>query len=286
MTFETSQFDTVTVEDRGDGVALLWLDRPDRGNAFTFQMQGELHQALAELDASDDVRVIVVTGRGRFFSTGADLEAGGSTFAQSAEETAKLRETMALRPRPWNLSTPVIGALNGAAVGLGLTLTLQWDIRVFADDAKYGFLFPRRGLTPEAGSAWFLPRLVGLSRATELLLTGRFFTGQQAAAIGLGSSSVPADKVLETALNLASEIAVNCSPTSIAMVKTLLREVTPLADVEEAWSRDWEIFRWIGRGPDAAEGVRAFLEKDAPSWTGSKHVDPPAPSDRPWESPE
>jgi enoyl-CoA hydratase/carnithine racemase len=248
-------------------------------------MQAELHQALAELDASDQVRVIVVTGRGRFFSTGADLEAGGSTFAQSAEETARLRETMAVRPRPWNLTTPVIGALNGAAVGLGLTLTLQWDIRIFAEDAKYGFVFPRRGLTPEAGSTWFLPRLVGLGRATELLLTGRFFVGQEAAAIGLGVRSLPAGEVLDAALEMATDVATNCSPTSLAMIKEMLRELTPLDDVEDAWSKDWEIFRWIGREPDAAEGVRSFLEKDTPSWKGSKRAQHPALPDRPWGDP-
>jgi len=285
VTFETSVFDTVSIEDRGEGVALVWLDRPDRGNAFTFGMQAELHQALAELDADEAVRVIVVTGRGRFFSTGADLEVGGSTFAQSDDETALLRDTMAVRPRPWNLATPVIGALNGAAVGLGLTLTLQWDIRVFADDAKYGFTFPQRGLTPEAGSAWFLPRLVGLSRATELLLTGRFFNGQEAAAIGLAAQSVPAEEVLATAIGIASDIARTCSPTSVAQIKELFRDVTALADVEEAWSRDWEIFRWIGREPDAAEGVRAFLEKDQPAWTGSKHSVHPVLPGHPWGSP-
>jgi len=286
VSFAEGDFETVTIEDRGDGVALLWLDRPDRGNAFTFQMQDELHSALRQLDQSEDVRAIVVTGRGRFFSTGADMEAGGATFSQSADETDALRATMANRPRPWRLATPVIGALNGAAVGLGLTLTLQWDIRIFADDAKYGFIFPRRGLTPEAGSIWLLPRLVGLSRATELLLTGRFFDGQESAAIGLAARSVPTVEVLPTALGMAKDISENCAPASVALVKEMLYDVTPLRDLEEAWSRDWEIFRWMGRQPDAAEGVRAFLEKEQPLWTGSKHAKPPAPPDQPWGRPD
>lgn len=285
MSHEFSAFDTVTIEDRGDGVALVWLDRPDRGNAFTFAMQAELHEALAALDLDEGIRAIVVTGRGRFFSTGADLESGGSTFAQTADETASLRRAVSSRTRPWNLNTPVIGALNGAAVGLGLTLTLQWDIRVFANDAKYGFVFPKRGLTPEAGSAWFLPRLVGLSRATELLLTGRFFDGHEALAMGLAAQSVDAESVLPVALEIAAQISLSCAPTSVAMVKRLLREVAPLPDVEEAWARDWEVFRWIGREPDAAEGVRAFLEKTPPRWTGSKHSSPPPPPARAWADP-
>lgn len=282
MSRDTGDFDTIEIEHHGHDVALVWLNRPERGNAFTFQMQAELHQALAELDRDDDVRAIVVTGRGRFFSTGADLEAGGSTFAQTAEQTDELRRTMASRPRPWKLATPVIGALNGAAVGLGLTLTLQWDIRVCALDAKYGFIFPKRGLTPEAGSAWLLPRLVGLSRATELLLTGRYFDGREALSMGLAAQSVEAEQVLPAAIDIATDISRTCAPASVAMVKQLLHEVTPLDDVEEAWSKDWEIFRWMGRSPDAAEGVRAFLEKDQPTWIGSKHVVHPALPDQAW----
>ena len=278
-------FETVSIDDDGDGVAIVWLDRPDRGNAFTFAMQAELHEALAALDAADAVRVIVVTGRGRFFSTGADMEAGGSTFAQTPDVVAELRRTMAIRTRPWALRTPVIGALNGAAVGLGLTLPLQWDLRVMAEDAKFGFVFSRRGITPEAGSAWLLPRLVGLSKATDLLLTGRFFNGTEAAEMGLATCAVPAEDVLRTALQLGHDMAVNCSPVSLAMTKTLLREVTPLQDLELAWSTDWELFRWMGRQPDAAEGVAAFLEKRPPVWSGSKHVTPPLWPEAPWEAP-
>lgn len=285
MTLGSSSFETVSVEDDGEGVAVLWLDRPVRGNAFTFAMQGELHQALAELDAAEDVRVIVVTGRGRFFSTGADMEAGGSSFAQSEEQTAALRRIMATRPRPWSLRTPVIGALNGAAVGLGLTLPLQWDIRVMAEEAKYGFVFTRRGLTPEAGSAWLLPRLVGLSRATELLLTGRFFNGAEAVAMGLASTAVPAGDVLTTALAMAHDLSVSCSPLALAATKQLLQDLPELDDVELAWSTDWELFRWVGRQDDASEGVQAFLGKRAPVWTGSKHATLPGAPTNAWELP-
>lgn len=282
MAYGIENLATITVDDDGDGVAVVWLDRPDRGNAFTFAMQGELHDALSRLDENPGCRVVVVTGRGRFFSTGADLEGGGSTFAQTEDETRALRQVMAHRTRPWNLGTMVIGALNGAAVGLGLTLTLQWDLRIMAEDAKFGFVFPRRGLTPEAGSVWLLPRLIGQAAATDLLLTGRFFDGREAERRGLASRSVPADQVLPTALEVAHDVAVHCAPTSIATTKQMLASLTPMEDLELAWSSDWEIFRWVGRQPDAAEGVRSFIEKRDPTWPGGSELPPASPS-TPWE---
>lgn len=276
---------TIAVEDDGGGVALVWLDRPDRGNAFTFAMQAELHAAFAALDADDAVRAIVVTGRGRFFSTGADMEGGGGTFAQDADATAALRSTVAVRTRPWRMRTPVIGALNGAAVGLGLTLPLQWDIRYVAQDAKYGFVFVRRGLTPEAGSAWLLPRLIGASAAAELMLTGRLVLGAELARLGLASAALPAEEVLPTALRTAHEIADHCAPHAVAMTKQLLHEALASDDIEATWSRDWELFRWIGRQPDAAEGVAAFLAKREPAWTGSKNAPAPPAPDHAWQAP-
>lgn len=284
MSFGQPVRETIQVDDDGDGVAVVWLDRPDRGNAFTFTMQAELHEALASLDARNDVSVIVVTGRGRFFSTGADMEAGGSTFAQSASETDRLRRIMKSRPRPWNLRTPVVGALNGAAVGLGLTLPMQWDVRFMAAEAKYGFVFPRRGLTPEAASSWLLPRLIGRSRATELLLSGRLFTGQDAERWGLASQAVPAGDVLSTALQWAHEAAVQCSPVALAAVKHLALTAVERSELESAWSRDWELFRWIGRLPDAQEGVTAFLEKRDPCWGDSKNTALPAAPTTPWSA--
>jgi enoyl-CoA hydratase/carnithine racemase len=271
----TPTVDGITVQREGH-VATVWLDRPERGNGFIAAMQVELHRRLAELDADDAVRAIVVTGRGRFFSTGADLEPGGANFAFDEEQTRAARDAMAQRPRPWQMRTPIIGALNGAAVGLGLTFALQWDIRIVNETAKYGFVFTRRGLIPEQNSLWLLPRLVGVATATELLLTGRMFPGSEAKELGLAAHAVPANEVLPKALQLAEDIATSCAPTAVGITKQLLYELLGEADRESAFRREWEIFRWTGRQPDSAEGVAAFLEKRAPEFEASK------PPDVPW----
>lgn len=272
--------DGITVEPRG-ATALVWLDRPDRGNAFTSAMQVELHRQLSRLDADESVRVIVVTGRGRYFSTGADMEPGGANFAFDDDQHRRARAELADRPRPWRLRTPVIGALNGSAVGIGLTFGMQWDIRIVNESAKYGFVFTRRGLIPEQNSLWLLPRLVGLGRAVELLLTGRLFSGAEAASYGLALEALPADDVLPRALAIADEIAQHTSPAAVGMTKQLAYEMLGETDREAAFYREWEMFRWFGRQSDATEGVASFLERRTPEFTLPKHVSPPNP-DRGW----
>lgn len=256
--------------ERQDRVAVVWLDRPDRGNGFISDMQIELHERLRDLDADDDVRAIVVTGRGRFFSTGADMEPGGSNFAFDADQTQRARVMMRDRLRPWKMRTPVIAAMNGAAVGLGLTFALQWDIRVMSESAKYGFVFTRRGLIPEQNSLWLLPKLVGLSTATELLITGRLFTGAEAVRLGIGTHAVPGEEVLDRALEIAREIAETTSATAVALTKQLIYEFLEESDRERAFHREWELFRDIGRQPDAAEGVASFIEKRSPEFAPTK----------------
>ena len=282
---DTTPANGITVERR-DRVALVWLDRPDRGNGFISDMQIELHDRLRELDADDAVRAIVVTGRGRFFSTGADMEPGGANFAFDAEQTQRAREMMRDRPRPWQLRTPVIAAMNGAAVGLGLTFAMQWDIRVVNEQAKYGFVFPRRGLIPEQNSLWLLPKLVGLATAVELMLTGRLFTGAEAARMGLATRAVPAGEVLDTALEIATEIAENTSPAAVGLTKELIYQLLEEPDREKAFHREWEIFRDAGRQADAAEGVASFVEKRSPQFTGSKHYEVPVTGSHTWEKPD
>ena len=154
-------------------------------------MQNELHRQLDALDRDEAVRVIVVTGEGRLFSAGAGMEPGGNNFAFDEEQHRRAKADMAARPRPWRMRTPIIGALNGSAVGIGLTFPLQWDIRIVNESAKYGFVFTRRGLIPEQNSLWLLPKLVGLATAVELLMTGRLFTGAEAKALGLATEAVP-----------------------------------------------------------------------------------------------
>ena len=263
--------DGIRVE-RADRIATVWLDRPDRGNAFTSAMQDELHRQLDILDRDDQIRAIVVTGAGRLFSAGADMEPGGSNFAFDDAQHQRARATMARRPRPWRMRTPIIGALNGSAVGIGLTFPLQWDIRIVNADAKYGFVFTRRGLTPEQNSVWLLPRLVGLAAATELLLTGRLFSGAEARELGIAAQAVPGDQVLIRATEIAEDIAANTAPTSVGATKQLLYEMLSEADRESAFHREWEVFRWMGRQDDSAEGVQSFLAKRPPNFTSSKQA--------------
>src|SRR5437660_4134974 len=199
----TTAYETILLERRG-GVAVVTLNRPERRNAYTPRMGAELHAAFAELDADDAVRAIVVTGAGRDFCVGADLERGGGTFSRT-ENFEDPRWPAGTPQGPWDMATPVIAAINGSAVGVGLTLPMQWDIRIAAADAKLGFVFNRRGVIPEANSTWIVPRLVGVSRAMELLLTGRLFTGEEAAAIGLVSRAVERERVLPVALEIAEE---------------------------------------------------------------------------------
>jgi enoyl-CoA hydratase/carnithine racemase len=276
--------DGISVEREGH-VATVWLDRPERGNGFISAMQIELHRQLEALDHDPDVRAIVVTGRGRFFSTGADLEPGGANFAFDEEQTARARKMMADRPRPWKMGTPIIGAMNGSAVGIGLTFPLQWDIRIVNESAKYGFVFTRRGLIPEQNSLWLLPKLVGLSVAVELLLTGRLFTGTEAKELGIASRAVPAEEVLPTALALATEIATQTAPSAVALTKRLAYELLSETDREAAFHREWELFRWMGRQPDSAEGVASFVEKRSPQFSSRKAVDVP-PIGPLWATPD
>jgi len=272
--------DGITVERNGT-TGVVWLDRPDRGNAFTSAMQTELHRQLQNLDDDEAVRAIVVTGRGRHFSTGADMEPGGSNFAFDDERHLAARKEMAARPRPWQLRTPIIGALNGSAVGIGLTFPVQWDIRVVNETAKYGFVFTRRGLIPEQNSLWLLPRLVGFGRAADLLLTGRIFSGADAVEFGLATEALPGEEVLGRALDIAADIAATTAPAAVGVTKRLAYDLLSETDRESAFYREWETFRWFGRQDDAAEGVASFLERRAPEFTVSKHIPLPE-TDRGW----
>lgn len=271
-----AEYETLLVEVT-DGVATIWLNRPDRRNAFNATMSRELYAAFAAFERDDAVRAIVVTGSGRYFSAGADLERRGSTFAGPGDDEARRRdeEERANRIRPWTMRTPIIAAINGSAVGMGVTLPLQWDVRFAAEDAKLGLVFNRRGVIPEANSLWLLPRLVGLSRSFELLLSGRICTGREAAEIGLVSRALPADEVLPAALELARDIAANTSPVSVAATKALAYQFLVEPDRDAAHAVEWATFRWMGGRPDAAEGVTAFLEKRPPAWKMSKTGDFP-----------
>src|SRR4051794_8465988 len=255
-----------------DGVLTIPLNRPDRLNAFTGVMARELIEAFDRADADDDVRAIVVTGAGRGFCAGADLEAGGDTFNAGAQ--GREYDTDVPRDgggqvvlRIYESLKPVIAAINGPAVGVGITMTLPMDIRVVAEGAKIGFVFVRRGITPEAASSWFLPRLVGISQAMEWCATGRVSTAEEALAGGLVRSVHPVDEVVGVANGLAREIADNAAPVSVAITRRLLWENLGAPHPMDAHRADSRAIFARGKSQDVVEGVTSFLEKRPPRFT-------------------
>lgn len=245
-----------------EGIALITLNRPERLNAFTGTMGRELGEAYRRCDADDAVRAVVLTGAGRAFCAGADLAAGAETFAvQEASDFS----AAAVDPPAFALRKPVIAALNGHAIGLGLTLALQCDLRFLAREGKYGVVQVRRGVMPDAYAHWTLPRLVGMARAAEILLTGRRLEGEEAFALGLGSRLLPAAEVLPAALELARDVAENTAPVSVAVTKRLLWESFELS-VSQLGERETALHQHLMGREDAVEGALAWIEKRAPRW--------------------
>ncbi|RAV18261.1 crotonase [Mycolicibacterium sp. GF69] len=253
-----------------DRVATITLNRPRQRNAVGDGMREELAHAYRVFGRDDRVRVIVLTGTPPAFCAGADLESGEDTFSGPGAEF----RAAGVDVPAWTLPKPVIAAVNGHAIGLGLTLALQCDIRFFAADASYGVVQVRRGVVGDAYSHWVLPRLVGIANAAEILLSGATFDGARAVALGLGSRVLPADEVLPAALEFARDIAVNTAPMSVAASKRLLWDSFDL-DRAAVGQRETEIHLRLMGHDDAKEGVRAFMQRRPPSWTGNP-VDPTA----------
>ena len=256
-------FETITYEV-ADGVLTITLNRPDRLNAFTAQMGRELIEAFDASDADDDVRAVIVTGAGRAFCAGADLGGGGETFDWREVQTddAVPRDTGGTVSLRIHASLkPVIAAINGPAVGVGVTMTLPMDVRLVAEDAKLGFVFVRRGIVPEACSSWFLPRIVGISRAMEWVATGRVFDTAEALAGGLVRSVHSGDELLGAARALAGEIAENAAPVSAALARRMLWDMLGADHPMEAHKADSRAMFARGQSADAREGVSSFLEK-------------------------
>ncbi len=254
-----------------DGVLTITLNRPDRLNAFTGQMRDDLIAAFDASDADDDVRAVVVTGAGRGFCAGADLAGGGTTFdavAGGSEDELLADGTPRdgggqVSLRIFESLKPVIAAINGPAVGVGITMTLPMDVRLVAHGARIGFVFARRGIVPEACSSWFLPRIVGISRAMEWVATGRVFDADEALAGGLVRSVHPQAELLPAAYALAREIAEATAPVSVAHARRLLWTMLGAAHPMQAHEADSRAMAARGRSADAREGVAAFLEKRA-----------------------
>lgn len=251
--------------DVSAGVAVLTLNRPSQQNAFTTSMAAELSSALRRCDHEDAIRAVVITGTAPAFCAGVDLSARDSGG-------------VVIDPPPWAVRKPVIAAVNGHAVGLGLSLALQCDMRYLAGDAVYGLVQARRGVIPDGFSHWTLPRLVGISNATDIILTGRTFDGNEAKAMGLANASLATDEVLPTALAVAQDLAASSAPLSVALSKRLLWESLGMTPTTVG-RIETQLQQHLTTLPDAAEGVAAYLKLRPPNWTGSVNSNWPA-----WEA--
>jgi enoyl-CoA hydratase/carnithine racemase len=252
-----------------DGVLTITLNRPDRLNAFTETMMNELLAAFDASDADDDVRAVIVTGEGRGFCAGADLAKGGDTFdwrERAAAGDVPRDGGGRVVLRIYDSLKPVIAAINGPAVGVGITMTLPMDIRLAAHGAKIGFVFARRGIVPEACSSWFLPRLVGISQAMEWVATGRVFDAEEALQGGLVRSIHGPDDLLPFAHALAREIADNTAPVSVALARKLMWRGLGATHPMAAHRADSRAMFSRGQSADAVEGVTSFLEKRPASY--------------------
>jgi enoyl-CoA hydratase/carnithine racemase len=249
----------------GNGIATITLNRPDKLNAFTALMRDELIQAFDQVDRDDDVRAVIMTGAGRAFCAGADLSAGAKTFdyeARAQETPDDHRDGGGLVTlRMFECLKPIIGAINGPAVGIGATMTLPMDIRLASSDARFGFVFARRGIVPEAASSWFLPRAVGISQALEWVYSGRVFPAEEALAGRLVKAVLAPQDLIPAATAMAREIADNTSAVSIALTRQMMWRMLGADHPMEAHKIDSQAIYHTGAGADAREGVSSFLEK-------------------------
>lgn len=260
----------------GDGLATVTLNRPEQLNAFTAQMRDELIAAVDLSDADDDVRALIVTGAGRAFCAGADLSSGGKTFDYAQRQDARGESSKhgnvyrdgggQVTLRLFRSLKPVIGAINGAAVGIGATMLLPMDIRLASTGAKFGFVFARRGITPEAASSWFLPRLVGMQTSLEWCISGRVFGAEEAHARGLVRSLHEPSDLLPAARALALELTQHSAPVSVAMTRQLLWRMAGAEHPMVAHRLDSRAIQSRGQAQDVREGIGAFLEKRQPQW--------------------
>lgn len=272
-------FSQVNYEVSG-GIATITLNRPEKLNAFTNTMLHEIISAFDLTDANDDVRAVIVTGAGRAFCAGADLSSGGETFSRGGSDVSGIKDVPRdggglVSLRIFESKKPVIGAINGAAVGVGVTMTLPMDIRLCSETAKFGFVFARRGIITEACSSWFLPRVVGISRATEWVFTGRMISPDEAREAGLVKSVHGGDELLDAARNLAKEIAENTAPVSVALSRQMLWRMLGASHPMEAHRAESRGIKERGKSADAREGVTSFLEKRAAQFTMKVSSDTP-----------
>ena len=280
------EFETI-LYDIKDKVLTVTLNRPERLNAFTGQMMDDLIEAFDKAGKNDEIRVIIVTGAGRGFCAGADLGAGANTFNREVRNNRG--ETEGIKDNPewmrdgggrttlaiFDCPKPIIAAFNGPAVGVGVTMTLPMDIRIASEEARFGFVFARRGLVPEAASSWFLPRIVGISKALEWTFSGKVFSAEEAKDGGLIRSVHPANKLMDEAYKLAQEIIDNTSPVSVALTRQMLWKMLGADHPMEAHKVDSRLIYELGKAEDAKEGVNSFLEKRSPKFPSKVSKDMP-----------
>jgi enoyl-CoA hydratase/carnithine racemase len=262
------------------GILTITLERPEKLNAFTARMRDEMIHAFDRADRDDEIRAVIVTGAGRAFCAGADLASGAETFnyvhRDGQDDGARHRDGGGrLTLRIFECIKPVIAAINGPAVGIGATMTLAMDIRIAVTGAAFGFVFTRRGIVPEACSSWFLPRLVGISRALEWMLTGRMVAAEEAQRSGLVRSLHAAGDLIPAAEDIAREIAANTAPVSVALARQMLWRMLGADHPMEAHRIESQAMYTTGKSPDAREGVQAFLEKRAPRFSARPSRDMP-----------
>ncbi len=262
-----------------EGILTITLNRPEKLNAFTTRMGEEIGAALDRADRDDEVRVVIFTGAGRGYCAGADISDGGSVGAGSGMERKGLPPG-GIGQRLYESRKPLIAAIHGAAVGVGVTMTLPMDFRICAQGSKFGFVFTRRGLVPEAGSAWFLPRIVGLPKSLEWVYAGRTVGAEEAHAAGLVNEVVVPDQLIARARAIAQEIAQNTSPVATVLTRQLMWRASAADDPMSALKVDSALNLALSRGPDVKEGFAAFRDKRLPAFPGRASTD--LPSLYPW----
>lgn len=278
-------FEEIRYEVEGP-VATITLNRPAKLNAYTARMGNELAQAFRQASEDDAVRAVILTGEGRGFCAGADISAGGDSFDPNAGSKSMGGRAGNPDAGPnfvhamFDSTKPIIAAFNGPAIGVGITLALPTDIKIAASNAKFGFVFARRGLVLEAGSAWFLPQLVGLPQALKWSMTGQMFDAEEALRGGLVSEVVPPEQLMARAREIALEIAQNTAPVSVALVRQMLWRFANAPGPESSMAVDGRFILAQAAGGDVKEGVTAFLEKRPPQFPGRVSSDMPA--DYPW----
>ncbi|GAB5452752.1 MAG: enoyl-CoA hydratase-related protein [Halioglobus sp.] len=258
--------------DVSEGIALVTLNRPEAYNSMSSAIIDGLGEAYRRCDEDDDIRVVVVTGAGNVFCTGADMSAGADTFDGAVQKIEI--DSCPLSMQAWDVRKPVIAACNGHAVGAGMGLAVQCDMRIFANEGKYGFLQSRRGVVTDFAMEYVLPRLVGFERAFELLVRAPRLTGEEAVAWGLAGRSVPASEVLDTAMDIARDIATNCAPLAVGLHKRLLWQGLDMSLGELAAMESRALNHTMAK-PDAVEGGMAYFERRPPNWSAQLGEDWP-----------